>query len=73
MNETDERPPRPENAARAYRITTEGRTSMVCAECFHDPKLAAGTRPMEGTPVDADDQLRGVAAPRSSSRRRCAR
>lgn len=60
MNGTKDRPARPENAARAYRITTDGRTAIVCAECFHDPKLADAAKAAEATPVDAEDELRGV-------------
>ena len=60
MNGNNQRPSRPENAARAYRVTIDGLASLVCAECFHDPKVAAETKAVEGTPVDDDDELRSV-------------
>ena len=60
MNATSDEHARPENAARAYKITTDGRTVTICAECFDDPKLASGTNALEAKPVDADDELQGV-------------
>ena len=59
MDGRDERGERPENAARGYTKTTNGRRAYMCAECFHNAKKLTAANAVGWTPVDAEDERRG--------------